>query len=112
MRLRHARVFTPARISTSPGPAPAAHTVDVHRARAADALAARAAESESRVELSLDLRGSAGTPTGRTDLEDGVEHHGARLGEVDRVRLEMGLLGGSVGILLKYQHRYLAHGAH
>lgn len=59
--------------------------VDVHGAGAADALAAGAAEGEGRVDLVL-------------DAHEGVEDHGARLVEVEGVRLHPGLLGGLVGV--------------
>lgn len=59
--------------------------VDVHGAGAADALAAGAAEGEGGVDLVL-------------DLDQGVEHHGPALGEVDLVALEPGLRRGLVGV--------------
>lgn len=58
--------------------------VDVHGAGAADALAAGAAEGEGRVDLVL-------------DLDEGVEHHGPALLEVDLVVFELRLRGAVRG---------------
>lgn len=63
-------------------------SVDVHRARSTDALSARATEGERRVDLVL-------------DLQDRVEDHRSALGEVNVVRLEVGLLRWVVGVLNK-----------
>lgn len=59
--------------------------VDVHGAGTADALAATSAEGQGRVDLVL-------------DADDGVEHHGAGLVEVNGVALQARLLGGRVGV--------------
>lgn len=59
--------------------------VDVHGAGAADTLAATSAERQGRVDLVL-------------DADDGVEHHGAGLVEVNGVALQARLLGGRVRV--------------
>lgn len=59
--------------------------VDVHGARAADALATAPAKGQGRVDLVL-------------DADDGIEHHGAGLVEVNGVALEPRLLGRRVGV--------------
>ena len=60
------------------------HAIDVHRAAAADALAAASPEGQGGIDLVL-------------NPDQGVEHHGAGLVEVERVRLHLGLLRRPVG---------------
>lgn len=60
-------------------------TVNVHGARTADTLTARAAESQSRVEFVL-------------NTDQGVQHHGAGLVQVELVALHGRLLGRSVRV--------------
>lgn len=60
-------------------------TVNVHGAGTADALSARASEGQSGVELVL-------------DADQGVEHHGTRLVQVERVALHARLVAGGVGV--------------
>lgn len=59
--------------------------VDVHGAAAADTLTATSAERQSRVNLVL-------------DTDNSIQHHGARLVEVESVALHTRLLGRRVGV--------------
>jgi len=78
-------------------------TVNVHGTRATDTLTARAAEGKGGVLLVLDLdlcgvlEESSQCCAGHTHKS--IEHHRTTLVEVDLVRLELGLLLGSVGVL-------------
>lgn len=61
------------------------HTINVHGAAAADALSTAAAESQRRVGLVL-------------DPDQGVQHHGARLVQIQRVALHPRLRRGLVRV--------------
>jgi hypothetical protein len=60
-------------------------TVNVHGAASANSLTAAPPEGQGGVDLVL-------------DADEGVEHHGARLVEVERVRLHLGLGRGLIGV--------------
>ena len=59
--------------------------VNVHGAATADTLTATSAERQSRVKLVL-------------DTDNSIQHHGARLVEVESVALHARLFGGRVGV--------------
>jgi hypothetical protein len=59
--------------------------INVHGAATADTLSATPSESESWVDLVL-------------DSDQGIQHHGARLVQVERVRLHVGLRRGFVWV--------------